>query len=115
MEKPAALEASADDWTLYSRLPSTDQEAALEQCCALGNALFDGLDLSREIRAVTAQRLGDTVLLRRDGIVAGFAVCHIGAGTEAGSDSLYVKFAAVRPGARQEPRAECGRTRLYWS
>src|SRR4051812_31763240 len=102
MEKPAALEAQADDWTLYSRLRSTDQEAALEQCCALGSALFDGLDLSREIRAVTAQRLGDTVLLRREGIVAGFAVCHIGAGTEAGSDSLYVKFATVRPGARQD-------------
>src|SRR3954469_5276544 len=60
-----------------------------------------GGSISREIHAVTAQRLGDTGLLRREGSVAGFAVCHIGAGTEAGSDSLYVKFATVRPGARQ--------------
>jgi hypothetical protein len=26
------------------------------------------------------------------------AVCHCGAGSEAGSDTCYVKFAAVRPG-----------------
>lgn len=41
------------------------------------------------------QRLGDTVLLP-DG--AAFAVCHCGAGSEAGSGNCYVKFAAVRPG-----------------
>ena len=33
----------------------------------------------------------------------GFAVCHVGAGTEAGSDTCYVKFGAVavRPEARR--------------
>ena len=29
----------------------------------------------------------------------GFAVCHVGPGTEAGSGACYVKFAAVRPGS----------------
>ena len=31
--------------------------------------------------------------------VAGFACCHAGAGTEAGSGMAFVKFAAARPGA----------------
>src|SRR5262249_15203519 len=37
----------------------------------------------------------------RDGSdVAGFAVCHAGAGSEAGSGVCYVKFGAVAPGPR---------------
>jgi hypothetical protein len=39
------------------------------------------------------------VLLHDDGILAGFAVCQGGAGTEASQGECYVKFAAVRPGA----------------
>ncbi len=58
----------------------------------------DGLDVSGEIRAVASQDLGDTVLLRDDSGLAGFAVCHRGAGTEAGSGACYVKFRAIRPG-----------------
>ena len=36
--------------------------------------------------------------MRRDETVEAMAVCHAGAGSEAGSDVCYVKFAAVRPG-----------------
>lgn len=35
---------------------------------------------------------------RHDSKLAGFCVCHCGAGTEAGSDVCYMKFGAVRPG-----------------
>src|SRR5262249_14417846 len=36
--------------------------------------------------------------------LAGFAVCHAGRGTEAGSGSCYVKFAAATPGPRAPAR-----------
>ena len=38
------------------------------------------------------------MLLWDDANLVGFAVCHWGAGTEAGSGAYYVKFGAVRPG-----------------
>lgn len=57
-----------------------------------------------EIRAVADQKLGDTILLWKASKLTGLAVCHLGAGTEAGSDVCYVKFGAARPGrdARQD-------------
>jgi hypothetical protein len=55
--------------------------------------------VQREIRAVDAQRLGETVLTWGGGELTGFAVCHVGAGTEAGSDKCYIKFGAVRSGS----------------
>jgi hypothetical protein len=48
---------------------------------------------------MSEQGIGDTVLLREDGRLEGVAVCHCGAGSEAGGDTCYVKFAAARPGA----------------
>lgn len=57
--------------------------------------------LAVEIEAVDAQGLGDMLLLLEDDL-AGFAVCHTGPGTEAGSGACYVKFAAtVRAPARR--------------
>jgi GNAT superfamily N-acetyltransferase len=84
------------------RLSMADSSAldfaeVLADCGKITNAIFDGLTVEQEIRAVNRQRLGDTVLVSdRDGIAA-FAVCHSGPGTEAGSGVCYVKFAAVRP------------------
>lgn len=63
----------------------------------LAGAVYPGLDVSREILAVRAQELGDTVLVDDAGLQA-MAVCHVGAGTEGGSGNCYVKFGAVRPG-----------------
>jgi hypothetical protein len=62
--------------------------------------------VQQEIDAVNTQSLGDTVLLWHDGIpdegsrrrLVGLAVCHCGAGTEAGSGACYIKFGAVLPG-----------------
>ncbi len=75
--------------------------AHVDEVRALTDEVFGGLDLGREIAAVTDYGLGDTVLLRDDGTLDGMAVCHCGAGSEAGSDTCYVKFAAVRPGRRR--------------
>jgi predicted N-acetyltransferase YhbS len=70
----------------------------LDEIRTLTDQVCAGLDLGREILAVDEQRIGDTLLARRDGALEGIAVCHCGAGSEAGGDTCYVKFAAVRPG-----------------
>ena len=61
-------------------------------------SLYPGLDLTSEIRATDYGELGETLLLEEGGTTVALAVCHFGKGTEAGSDTAYVKFAAVRGG-----------------
>lgn len=88
--------ASADG--TYSALDASAKTATLEKCRELTAQIYDGLDLRVEIEAVDRQKLGDTVLLCDGRKLVGFAVCHIGAGSEAGGNSCYVKFGAVAPG-----------------
>jgi hypothetical protein len=64
----------------------------------LTDAVYPGLDLTREIESVLHQGLGDVVLIDDTAALQGVAICHIGAGTEAGGGNCYVKFGAVRPG-----------------
>lgn len=85
-------------WSRFSALSEEDREKALKACGVVTDAIYEGLDVSGEIRAVASQDLGDTVLLHDDSGLAGFAVCHCGAGSEAGSGACYVKFGAIRPG-----------------
>lgn len=82
----------------YSELSPSECEQALRDCRGLTDSLYEGLDVTGEIRAVKAQRLGDTLLLRDESRLEGFAVCHTGPGSEAGGGVCYVKFAAARPG-----------------
>jgi GNAT superfamily N-acetyltransferase len=81
-------------------------DPVLNEIRGLTDEIFDGLDLGNEIVAVNEQGIGDTVLLHCDGALVGMAVCHCGAGSEAGTDTCYVKFAAVRPGERAATRFE---------
>jgi len=83
--------AAGQQWTVYSK---SDKKKTLRECAALTHSIWPGLDLEREIRALDEQGIGETLLIE-----GGFAVCHIGSGSEAGSGSVYVKFGAVRPGA----------------
>ncbi len=75
-----------------------DRAAIVAACRELTESVFAGLDLSREIEAVVEHGLGDTILLFEDAALAGFAVCHTGAGSEGGSQACYIKFALVRSG-----------------
>lgn len=93
-------------YTLVSSEPESRRERVLDEVRGLTDRVFPGLDLGREIAAVGEQEIGDTVLLRRQGTLEGIAVCHRGAGSEAGSDACYVKFAAARPGEGAEARFE---------
>jgi GNAT superfamily N-acetyltransferase len=88
------------DTSRFSEAASDDKQQILGDCREVTNAIFDGLDVGIEIRAVAEQSLGDTILVRDGGKLAAFAVCHTGPGSEAGSGVCYVKFAAVRPGRR---------------
>jgi GNAT superfamily N-acetyltransferase len=96
----------------YSELVSDgtykDEKHLLEECNKLTNSVYEGLNLETEIRSVRKQKLGDTILLwRKEGRsnnhdlegsqLVGMAVCHCGAGSEAGSNTCYVKFGAVKP------------------
>jgi GNAT superfamily N-acetyltransferase len=95
LEGPAASHRGA--WTTFSELG--DREDGLSAAAGLTDSVFPGLDLRREILAAHDQKLGDTVLVHdEDGQLAALAVCHVGAGSEAGSDTCYVKFGAARAG-----------------
>lgn len=80
----------------YSQMTTEQKAQALSDSRILTGSIFEGLNVSTEIVAVETQRLGDTVFLWDDLGLAGFAVCHCGAGTEAGRNTCYVKFGAVR-------------------
>jgi hypothetical protein len=92
--------AAATEWSCYSRASAAERAGLLAECRTVTDAVHPGLDLGDEIAAAAAQRLGDTVLLRAGRELVGLAVCHRGAGSEAGSGTCYVKFGAVRPGPR---------------
>src|SRR5262249_62180113 len=79
----------------------------LNACAELTGEIYEGLNVDREIRAVAEQKLGATVLVWDDSRLAGFAVCHCGAGSEAGSGALYIKFGAARPGLAAERNFNC--------
>jgi len=85
-------------WLRFSDLSESEKEECLQACRELTNSIYEGLEVEREIRAVDTQKLGDTVLTWGSGTLAGFAVCHVGAKTEAGSGKCYIKFGAVQSG-----------------
>lgn len=94
LSKPAAAERD-ESFLAFSTLPEARQEEAIEACRRLTDSIFGGLDVTREISAVEKQKLGDTVLVWDGDRLEAFAVCHCGAGTEAGKDNCYIKFAAA--------------------
>jgi hypothetical protein len=98
--------ASSFHWSRFSEIPKHKQEQKLNKYRLLTNSVYDGLDLRHEIVAVNNQNLGDTILLyihnnkttkHDNNSLAGFAVCHCGAGSEAGSGVCYIKFGIVIP------------------
>jgi len=97
MSKPVAKSTEAARRSTFSELPADRREDGLNACKLLTNAVYEGLDVNREILAVDRQKLGETVLLWEEGELMGLAVCHCGPSMEAGNDTCYVKFGAVRP------------------
>lgn len=82
--------------SLFSTLPEGRTSAALAECVALAGTAYGGLDLTHEILSVEHQRLGESLFVWGSSGLDAFAVCHCGAGTEAGEGACYVKFGAAR-------------------
>ncbi len=100
MAAPVVAPERAVSYTRFSEVASHDRAGLKSGVRELTSAVFDGLDVTREIDAVLDQKLGETVLVSDASGLQAVAVCHIGPGTEAGSDTCYVKFGAARPGRR---------------
>lgn len=107
LEKNLTLGAHPDDepdWSTYGELDAAAQGTVRNACRSLTGQLYPGLDVTPEMESVYRQRLGDTVLLWEGDELAGCAVCHSGAGSEAGSNNCYVKFAAAGAGDKAANR-----------
>jgi GNAT superfamily N-acetyltransferase len=98
MSRPLTGSEPELGWRL-SAVDPADRPALVAGCAAVTDAIHPGLDVRGEIAAVLDHGLGDVVLIGEPDAPRGFAVCHAGPGTEAGSGVAYAKFAAVRPGA----------------
>jgi ribosomal protein S18 acetylase RimI-like enzyme len=97
MSKSVESARSSLHWNRYSELSTDEKAVCLHACREICHSLFEGFDPTPEVRAIDTLGLGDTILIRDGSELAGFAACHQGARTEAGSGVCYVKFAAVRP------------------
>ena len=65
----------------------------------MADGIYPGLDVTPEVESIEKQSLGETVLVGGLNLL-GFATCHSGPGSEAGSGACYLKFGAVAPGPR---------------
>lgn len=93
---PEATTAAKCQATLFSHLDSAGQKAHLESSRLLCDGIYPGLDLSVEIKALASCKVGETIFIENEnGAPVGFAVCHYGHGSEATSNSCYIKFAAA--------------------
>lgn len=83
----------------YSALGPDGREAAEAASYVLTDEIYPGLDLRAEMRSNAQRGHGDSLLLW-DGPsrLASFAVCHWGPASEAGADTLFIKFGAARSG-----------------
>jgi hypothetical protein len=106
MTRPVVRTATVPHAVGLSELALADRIDCLEACRELTDSIYEGLDVRGEIKSVASESLGETVLLwEPDGkSLAAFVVCHVGAGSEAGSGVCYIKFAAARPGPKAEDR-----------
>jgi predicted N-acetyltransferase YhbS len=105
LEKPVQP-MSSPETVPFSTLSTEQQSQALQAVLSLTAAIYPGLDVGSEIQLVQDHRLGETLLLWKDGGLAAFAVCHWGPGSESGTGNCYVKFGAARPGKSVAKRFE---------
>jgi len=99
MSKPVDPRAVGGACSFYSGIPAGDRPVWLARVAEIAGSVFPGLDPAIEIDSIDAQGIGETLLLSDEQGAAGLAVCHVGARSEAGSGTAYVKFGVVRPGA----------------
>ena len=99
-DRPLRLDSGLTE--RFSTRSDREHDRLLHGAREVTDSVHPGLDLTHEIRATHELHLGDTVFLAEGDRVDGFAVCHVGPGSEAGTGRCYAKFAAVRCGAHAE-------------
>src|SRR5205814_2647714 len=80
-------------------LTRKQREEAIAACAKLTNSIDKGLDLGDELRLVLKHKTGEVVLTYTRKALDGFAICLHGPGSEGGTQTCYIKFAAARGGA----------------
>ncbi|MGH9008626.1 MAG: GNAT family N-acetyltransferase [Acidimicrobiia bacterium] len=100
LAKPLTSPPTGDDAARWGTAgEAADLATVVAACARVTDATYPGLDVTREIEAVAAQKLGDTVVVYDDaGGLDAFAVCHTGGGSEAGTGTCFIKFGAALPG-----------------
>ncbi len=73
--------------------PRTVQEDTLTDCRVVSESIFPGLNLREELLGAAREGQGSVLVTETRN---SFALCHSGKGSEAGSKTSYLKFAAVR-------------------
>lgn len=92
----------AASFSKYSSFDESRRSEIINESISLTDSIYGGLNLESEIESVFKQTLGETILMRDiDMNLCGLAVCHCGAGTEAGSNTCYVKFGATISSGQQ--------------
>ena len=106
LAKPlTTAEADPADAGRWATATDADLATVTAGCARVTHATYSGLDLTREIETTAAQKLGDTVVVYDDaGGIDAFAVCHVGAGSEAGTGTCFIKFGAALPGLGADGR-----------
>lgn len=95
-ETPQSARAAA---VHLSTLTKSGREEAIAASARLAGRIEKGLDLSAEIRSMLKQKIGEVVLIYTRKTLDGFAICQHGPGSEGGTKTCYIKFAAARGGA----------------
>jgi GNAT superfamily N-acetyltransferase len=98
MSKAVEGPIKSQEWSTFTQASEGKRRDWLDAARKLTDSVYEGLNVSHEIRVVADQSLGDTILVWYEGKLAAFAVCHCGAGSEAGSGVCYVKFGAAHAG-----------------
>lgn len=85
--------------TYLTALRKTVRDGAIAACAKITNTISPGLDLSDELRTLLKQKSGETILTYTRNVLDAFAICLHGPGSEGGTKTCYVKFAAARSGS----------------
>ncbi len=99
---PARPVRGAPQLYRFSAYEEGKKKNLLGRLRAVTNKLYRGLDLTKEIEIVNGLGLGDTLVLEKDRVVIGFAICHTPGASEAPQGTVYIKYAAIDP-ARRRP------------
>lgn len=98
-QPPASAGNDSPQAIHLSALKKNQRDAAIAACAKLTNTISKGLDLTDELRTLLKQKSGEALLIYTRNALDAFAICLHGPGSEGGTKTCYVKFAAARGGS----------------